>query len=142
LGDDPGWDSRERNAGVEHEDSPSWDDRLDDEVDLNTSHLPALMPIIHEFLSETLPNSPTGPTAEAFAEFFANEKELFRDLWEASKIAMVSSGDNELSSAMHDSLFDRISGVANFYQPVDRIFRSVMNHVAPGAKAPGEDGGI
>ena len=134
--------ARDRNWGVEREDSPSWDDRSDDEVDLNTSHLPALMPIIHEFLSEALPNSPSGPTAEAFAEFFTNERELFQDLWEASKIAKASSGDNELSSAMHDSLFERISGVANFYQPAGRIFRSVMNHVAPGAKASGEDGGI
>lgn len=133
---------RDRNWGVEHEDEPGWDDRLADEVDLNTSHLPALMPVIHEFLSERLSEAPSGPTAEAFAEFFANEKDLFQELWEASKIAYVSSGDNELSSAMHDSLFKRINGVDNFYQPAGRIFRSVMNHVAPGAKASGEAGGI
>jgi len=133
---------RDRNWGVEHEDGDDWTSKSTEEVDLNTSHLPALIPIIHDFLSEILPNSPTGPTAEAFAEFFSNERELFQELWEASKIAYVSSGDNELSSAMHDNLFDRIDGVDNFYQPAGRIFRSVMNHIAPGAKASGEPGGI
>jgi len=126
---DPGWKSRERNAGVEREYGHGYDDD-DGSVSVNLSHIPAVLKVLHAFMKNNLPEAPAGPTAEAFADFFAQRADLLDELMDATRIAYVSSRGHVLASALHkNDVYEDINKIEYFRQTAPTVVRSILKHV-------------
>ena len=121
--EDPGWKSRERNAGLSS-------GRGGDEISVNLSHIPAVLKVLHAFMKNSLPEAPAGPTAEAFSDFFRNRPDLLDEILDASRIAYVSSRGHVLASALHKKdVYIDINAIDNFRQTGPSVLRSILKHV-------------
>ena len=123
-----------------------WNDNADRAMPAQTGigieikHIKPVLDILHAFLKETGRPHPaevtadTSPeeTAEAFKGFFDQNKDLYDEIYKASKTVFTDRNKGALADDAHDKgIFGDLIDIDNFKDHIDggRVLRSIMAHV-------------